>query len=122
MYYANPEDINDYTEEQTANVKIKFYLDENCTIPLSVNTAHEIQYSRDYNYHLGGSWGGSTFYHTASASAMSTEIDLGILVLSSSHNYYDPWSMSFYSDSYSNTYAVVVNALSDTYIPKPTKY
>lgn len=122
MYYANPEDINDYTEEQTANVKIKFYLDENCTIPLSVNTAHEVQYSRDYNYNFGGSWGGNTFYHTASAPAMSTEIDLGTLVLSSSHNYYDPWSMSFYSDSYSNTYAVVVNALSDTYIPKPTKY
>jgi len=122
MYYTNPEDINDYTEEQTANVKIKFYLDENCTIPLSVNTAHEVQYARDYNYNLGGSWGGNTFYHTASAPAMSTEIDLGTLVLSSSHNYYDPWSMSFYSDSYSNTYAVVINALSDTYIPKPTKY
>ena len=122
MYYANPEDINDYTEEHTETVKIKFYLDENCTIPLTVNTAHQVQYSQDYNYNFSGSVGGNTLFYTVNAPAMSTEINLGTLITSSYHNYYDPWTMSFSSDSYTNTYAVVINALSDTYIPRPTKY
>ncbi len=122
MYYANPEDINDYTEEHTETVKIKFYLDENCTTSLTVNTAHQVQYSQDYNYNFSGSVGGNILYYTVNAPALATEIDLGTLITSSYHNYYDPWTMSFSSDSYTNTYAVVINALSDTYIPRPTKY